>query len=425
MRKESTTTKHSAIYQSFPIYYGWVVMVIATLGIIMTSPGQTYIVSLFIEHFIADLEISRSLVSTLYAIATVAGSLALPYVGKQIDKRGSRLVMAISCAALAFACFYMGWVRNAIMLAIGFVLIRMLGQGALGLVSKTVINLWWIKRRGAINGIAGLLTAILGVGGFPILVSWLIEQNGWQNTYQILGALLLLCFLPIAVLLIRNTPESIGLQPDGENIDADVMEDVALEEHWTRYEAIRTPAFWLLAFGLASIAMLTTGLFFHMVSIFKDNNLGAAEVALAYVPIAAGMAIVNLISGILADRIPVRFLLAFGLLCLSGCLILAQYLSSEILILVYGSLLGTTLGLTNTVNSVGWANYFGRLYLGSIVGLGATIMVVGSAIGPLPFGYAKDLLGSYNTTLTISAAIPLLLAIGNLLVLPPKRPHTN
>lgn len=426
MRKELVTSEPYLFYKNLPFYYGWVVMPVATLGIIMSSPGQTFIISLFIEHFIADLTISRSLVSTLYSVATIAGSLALPYVGKQIDRRGSRLVMAMACAALGLACFYMGWVRSALMLAVGFVFLRMLGQGALGLVSKTIINLWWIRRRGTINGISGFLMATIGAGGVPILVAWLIEQNGWQITYMIFGAVLLVGFLPVSWLLIRDTPEAVGLQPDGEDVSKEEEEaDILIEEHWTRYEAIRTSAFWLLALGLASIAMLSTGLFFHMVSIFKDNNLGTAEVALAFMPIAASMAIVNLVSGILADRIPVRFLLAFGLLCLSCCLILAQFLSNELLILIYGSLLGTTLGLHNTVNSVGWANYFGRLYLGSIVGLGATIIVVGSAIGPLPFGYARDLLGSYNTTLTISAAIPLLLALGNLLVLPPSRSHSG
>ncbi len=398
-------------------------MVVATLGIIMTSPGQTYAVSIFIEHFINDLNISRSLVSTLYAIATVVGSLALPFVGKQIDKRGSRTVMVLATIALGCACIFMGLVRNALMLGVGFVLIRMLGQGALGIVSKNVINLWWVRRRGTVNGIAGLLTAIIGLGGFPILITWLIAFFGWQTAYSILGLMLFLFMLPLTYLFIRNSPESLGLLPDGGLEDSSNTKSAIStpEEHWTRYEAVHTKAFWLMALGLATIAMLSTGLFFHMVSIFQEHDLGAASVALAFLPMAVAMAVVNLASGILADRLPVRFLLATGLLCIAGSLILVQYLQGELTILFYGVLLGSALGLTNTVNSVGWANYFGRHYLGSIVGLSATIMVVGSAIGPLPFGYAKDLLGNYDLTLTLSAIIPVVLAIGNLLVLKPSR----
>ncbi len=74
---------------------------VGTLGMIMTSPGQTYSVSIFIEHFINDLGISRSLVSTLYTAGTLIGSFALPIVGRQIDRRGARAVMLIVAALFA------------------------------------------------------------------------------------------------------------------------------------------------------------------------------------------------------------------------------------------------------------------------------------------------------------------------------------
>jgi len=62
----------------FPVFYGWVILAAGALGLILTSPGQTYAVSIFIDHFIRDLGVSRSLVSTLYTAATLLGSLSLP-----------------------------------------------------------------------------------------------------------------------------------------------------------------------------------------------------------------------------------------------------------------------------------------------------------------------------------------------------------
>ena len=83
-----------------PVYYGWVVMAAGTLGLIMTSPGQSYVVSIFIEYFIADLEISRTLISSLYTAATLAGSFALPFVGRLIDRHGPRAL--VTCISFAF-----------------------------------------------------------------------------------------------------------------------------------------------------------------------------------------------------------------------------------------------------------------------------------------------------------------------------------
>jgi hypothetical protein len=105
-------TKVSRLVQKTPFFYGWVVLAVGTLGIIMTSPGQTYAVSISIEHFIADLGLSRSLVSTLYAVGTLSGSLALPLVGRQIDRRGSRVMVVIISLLFGLACIYMGLVRG-------------------------------------------------------------------------------------------------------------------------------------------------------------------------------------------------------------------------------------------------------------------------------------------------------------------------
>ena len=75
-------------------YYGWVIVVVGTFGVAMTGPGQTYIVSMFIEHFIRDLGLSRSVVSTLYMIGTLSNAVLLQVigVGRIIDGRGPRLV---------------------------------------------------------------------------------------------------------------------------------------------------------------------------------------------------------------------------------------------------------------------------------------------------------------------------------------------
>ncbi|MBS1251867.1 MAG: putative MFS-type transporter YhjX [Anaerolineales bacterium] len=414
----------SRLVNQSPVFYGWIVMLAGTLGLIMTSPGQTYSVSIFIEHFIQDLGISRSLVSTLYTVGTLVGSFAMPIVGRQIDRRGSRLMVVVISVLFGFACVYMGFVSNAIMLGLGFVAIRLFGQGSLGLVSQNVINQWWVRRRGTVMGLSGVLMALLGIGGFPNLINWLIPIHGWRSTYMLLGLALLFVMVPMGLILFRNHPEDYGLEPDGDSAPAADDGETAgklLEENWSLSEAIRTPVFWILTLSIASIAMLATGLFFHMVSIFKDNGLPATVAASVFVPIALATALANLGSGILVDRVPLRVILVTALILQTLSLGMAQFMQSIELALVYGVVLGTTMGLIRTVSSVGWATYFGRRHLGSITGTASTISIAGSALGPMPLGIARDLLGSYNLALTISAVLPLLLAVASLFVGKPER----
>ncbi len=421
---------HSTLVNRTPFFYGWVILLIATLGSIMTSPGQTFAVSIFIEQFIRDLGISRSLVSTLYTIGTLCGSLALPIVGRQFDQRGARLLMTVIALLFGLACIYMGYIQNALMLGIGFVLIRMLGQGSLSMISTNVINQWWVRHRGPILGLSGTAMALIGVGGSPNLINWLIPQLGWRMTYILLGVVLLLVMAPLAWIFTRNRPEDHGLLPDGVQTAATqtgqstglgtVAVPVA-EENWTRAEAIRTPIFWVFLLGLASVSMLGTGLTFHIVSIFADNGMSPALAATSFVPVAITTAITNLGSGFLVDRVRLRVLMAISLVLQVLSLWMVTYLSSIFLAMAFGVVMGATNGLQRTIGTVAWAKYYGRRHLGSISGITTTVMVGSSALGPMPMGIARDLLGSYGTTLKLLAIIPLVLAIASLFVDRPEK----
>ena len=63
----------------------WGVLVVAVVTATLTGPGQTIGVSVFIDHFVDDLDLSRSSVSAAYLVGTLTGSLALPFVGRFVD----------------------------------------------------------------------------------------------------------------------------------------------------------------------------------------------------------------------------------------------------------------------------------------------------------------------------------------------------
>ncbi len=405
--------RYSRLVRTSPIYYGWIILAVGTLGGIMNSPGQTYAFSVFIDHFITDLGLSRSLVSTLYTISTLSASFFLPFVGRQFDIRGARIMITLVSLLLGLACIYMGSVQNAIMLGIGFFLMRQLGQGSLSLISKNVINLWWVRRRGVIMGLSGIASTLMA-GLFPYCINTLIPLYGWRITYIILGAILLLIMLPIGWIFIRNKPEDYGLQPDGYTniaVSNTTTSTTTLENNWDLSQALRTSSFWLLTAGLASMSMLNTGLTFHLFSIFKDNGLASNIAASVFVPIAATGALAQFISGLLIGRIPIRILLTIALIFQVVNLFMAPALNSLYLAYSFGACMGIQLGIEMLVASVVYANYFGRRHLGSIVGFASTLLVASSALGPMPIGIARDLLGNYTSVLYGLAIIPFFLAL--------------
>ncbi len=186
---------------------------------------------------------------------------------------------------------------------------------------------------------------------------------------------------------------------------------------------LRLPVFWLLSAGFSSISALNTGLTFHIVSIYVDNGLTPTIAASAFVPIAITSAMVQLGSGMLVDRFPARALLAMSLFLHALLLAMAPYLRSVEMALCFGVIMGAASGLQQTIGNSIWAMYFGRRHLGSITGATTTISVASSAIGPMLFGIARDVWGSYTLILLTSATLPFVLGIAILwLGQPPQRP---
>lgn len=416
----------SRLINGSPLFYGWFILLAGTIGMIMTSPGQTYVISVVLEPLLTELNLSRSLVSILYAIGTLVSGVALPTVGRMVDRFGPRpVVIGVTLIAI-ISCFFMSVVQNALMITLAFVLLRLFNHGSLTLVSQNVINQWWIRRRGSVMGITGVAWGLLGFGAFPIVIRWLVDLYGWRWSYALQGVALLVIMLPVGLLLFRTRPEAYGLEPDGgAAVSSAQPERRAVEENWTLEEALHTLSFWIPALGIGVNGMMITGLFFHMESIFVDNGRAAALAALVFAPIALTNAFVNLGGGFLADRIPIRYLLGSGLLLLSAGTVMSLYLTSPTMIFFYGTLLGTSIGVIVLVQNVIWANYFGRAHLGSITGAGTTVLMIGNALGPVPLGFARDVLGGYDLALYLLATLPLVLGVGSLWVgKPQKAPPT-
>jgi MFS family permease len=89
--------------------------------------------------------------------------------------------------------------------------------------------------------------------------------------------------------------------------------------------------------------------------------------------------------------------------------------------MVYGVLMGTTMAFQILVGGVIWPEYYGRSYLGSIKGMTMMAGVIGSALGPLPYGYIYDLKGNYTEAIVFSIVFPIMGIVAALMATPPKK----
>ncbi|MEZ2457333.1 MFS transporter [Salinicoccus roseus] len=358
-------------------YYGWVIVAVCGLAVFFSGPGQTYSNAAFIDEYIKEFGWSRTEVSSLYSFATLVAGFVIIGVGNFIDRFGQKKMMIIAAIVLALATFFNSFVQNMFMLAIGFFFIRLFGQGSMTLIPNTLVPQWFIRKR-------GLAFSLMMLGTFssamllPIINVWLISEWGWRFAWQFWGFALLLIFVPIAWIFIRNTPEEMGLSPDGLRLNTSSDEENeggdihVLEDSWTLKEASRTLSFWTLLICVGIPSMVNTGITFHIVSIFKENGLEMGASAMVLSLMAMVGIPMSFVSGLITDRIRTNYILVMIFLIEIILLIFLNNVTTYALAILFGVIWGMSNGLERIGTNVVWSNYFGRRYVGSINGVGST-----------------------------------------------------
>ncbi len=399
-------------------FYGWVIVGLSALTLFLSGPGQTYSVSTFIDSFIKEFGWSRSLVSSMYSAGTLTAGLIMTAIGSFFDKHGHRKMTAIIAFFFGIVLISMSFVNHLALLFIGFFFIRLLGQGSLSLASSTLVPQWFLKKRGTALSIVSMGGA-LSAATVPLINTFIIYNFGWQNGWRFWGLVLISVMVPSALFFIRNKPEDIGLLPDNEDSKED-LENIKpsstfvkkiSEVNFNAKQALKLKSFWIVLLCSMVPSALGTGMTFHMISIMGENGLSPAVAASVLSLMALIRLPVILVSGQAADRLPVKYLMSFSYVLLGLAMFILLRVDGVFLAMTYGVIRGTSMGIQAVTGGVVWPDYFGRKYLGSVRGVAMTGMVIGSAFGPLPFGFAYDIFGGYTEILIITLFIPIVSAI--------------
>lgn len=369
----------------------------AVLASSLTGPGQTIGVSVFIDHFVEDLGLTRPEVSAAYLIGTLSGSVFLPSVGRFIDRRGVRRSQVIIGVLFAAAVLNMSFVQGLVTLALGFVGIRMLGQGALSLVSTVTVSLRFTENRGTALGLFSTITAGL-MALVPIGLAALISAVGWRETWVISAIIVAVTVTPLAWFGLRSMPvgdqsSSVSLTDDGDG-------------SYSRSQALRSRAFWILASISSTAGMLSTALNFHQIDLLQDAGLSSTAAAGMFLPQVLGSTIAGFAFGVLIDRVGSRYLPALSISLLIFAHVLAAIASPGLAVISYAVMLGAAGGAIRTVTSALLPAWFGTKNLGSIQGTLTLINVGGSAIGPVTLALLEGWIGSYPPAIIGLASIP-------------------
>ncbi len=391
---------------ALPFYYGWVHVFIGALAMVGTLPGRTQGLGLITEPLLRDLQIDRVHFARINLWATLIGALFSIGVGRLIDRFGSRIVLTAVTVSLALVVFGMSATSSIAAIAILITLTRGFGQSALSVVSITMVGQWFVRR---LNFAMAVYTIALSIGfmlAFP-LIGAIVLQSGWRTAWWIIGLALLVGLAPLALLLVRRSPESCSIDPDGElaRLSNELPTDYTLRE------AVSTPSFWVFGISSALYGLIASGIALFNESILAERQFDASTYYRSLVIVALTSLVGNFLGGWIASKWKMNRLLALAMVLLAGSLAALPHVSTQLHVAIYAAVMGLAGGFVIVIFFSFWSAAYGRKHLGKIQGTAQALTVIASALGPLILAETVSRTGSYATIFYLLTVVVTVLAL--------------
>lgn len=226
----------------------------------------------------------RGSISLAAAVGIFLYGLTGPFAAALMQSFGLRrtvtlalLLMSVSTGLSAFMSQSWQYVATWGVLA-GF------GSGAVAMVlGATVVNRWFVARRGLM---LGMLTASTATGSLIFLpgMALIADHGGWKPVV-VTVSIVTLVLAPLVWLLIPERPSDVGLRPYGAPDDYEAPAPLnganALAYAFEALgRAAKTRTFWLLFLGFFICGLTTNGLVgVHMIAFCGDRGMPEVKAA--------------------------------------------------------------------------------------------------------------------------------------------------
>ncbi|MGL4911627.1 MAG: MFS transporter [Romboutsia sp.] len=368
---------------------------IAFAGFILMSTMYTIAINctgLFVKPISEALNVSRSQVSLIPTIMTLAFAVLSPFVGKLINKYGIKVVMMIG--ALLVSLGMIGYsVSRSIYLIYLLSVIMGIGLSFCTLIPINIlINNWFIEKKGLVTGI---VFAGSGVGGFVFtqIITYILNTSTWDRAYLILGISSLILTLPIILILVKQSPEHVGQKPFGYKKST---KSSAEQNGFMLSEIKNTSTFKTVAISCFLINLISMGIISHFPSHLSDIGYSSSFVASVnsiYLLVVIGA---KILLGVVFDKfggkkgfLSVTLSFVFGFITM----IFAKYQVVALSFGVFFAIAGSagTVAIAFLVSDI-----FGKKDYAAIFGILTLIGTLGGALGSPISGIIYDNFGGYN-----------------------------
>lgn len=369
------------------IGHHWALLGFGFITVFWGNFGQSFFFAWFGADIQRSLGMTAGTYGSAYSLATLASAITIVWAGGLIDKMSLRRFSMLISLGLAVAMLVMSQASGLLTLLLGFFLMRLFGQSLLPHTGMTTMSRYFDDGRGKAISVA-MSGVPVGEIILPVMAVMMIAWVGWQFTFMLLAVAVVVILLPTLLWLLSVSGLNIGRQsteaPTADKNPTPGTRDGGRTEVLTDYR------FWLALPGLLANPFMITGVFIHQNFLLESKGWDMSWLATCFIVYGAVHWLSSLISGVVVDRVRSTILLLFPLLPLLASLLVAAFMPGAMSALLMMALLGMSAGSSPPVTGWLWPQIYGTRKLGSIRSMNMAVMVLGTSISPVLFGYFID-----------------------------------
>ena len=394
--------------------YSWLILG-AGFSILFFSGGSRFAFGLMLKPMSEDLDVSRSTLSLAVTMFMVVSALAMPFVGRLVDRWSLKGAIAIGVLISAAGLALMGQVQSPWQVFLVYGVIYALGNSGTSIAPVVVmVSQWFIERRGVATSMAVSGNAI----GQLVIVAALasaLAAIGWRTSYTVLAVANIAILLPLTLLVVRPGP------PPETQVAPSAPGGNPAPQPLTLRQALTSGPFLLLVAIYAICGIQDFFIATHIVAFAQDQ--GVDDVLAGN--LLALMGVMGLVgvfaAGVMADAYGAAKPTALCFLMRIGIFILILPMQNTPFILIFGLLYGFTFLITAPLTVVFLGNIYGPNRLGTLTGTVSMIHQIAGGVGALAGGWIFDLRGSYDAAFVLMLALSIIATALTLMVREPLR----
>lgn len=385
-------------------YYGWNVIAVGLIFQAVTFGIALFCFTFWVEPWMVEFDVGRGEIMWAMVLLNLVMGVAAPFGGQAMDKlsiRGLIITGSIFFAAgLALASFATALWQIILIYAV------LITPGTLlagPLAAQTLAAKWFRARRGMAIGFSSVGTS-LGGAVMPVIVDTLISELGWRPTNLILAAVSLAVILPLVWIVVRNTPEDKGVEPEPEA--------VVLAEHahlgdfpdWNTGLILRQRSFWIPIFAFLPMMMAFGSVQFNLAPYVSDKGFISGEAAYLMSMLSLTMIGGKIFFGAMSDRLDHRYLFWIAASVMAAGISILVISESYVLLKFSSLMMGFAAGGFLPLLGAIIASRFGPKAFGRTMGLIGPFLTI-NAFAPQLAGWMRDTTGSYDVAFQIMVGL--------------------